>query len=126
MPPTSVIVGFGQVNSHHPLNSQLKEVAKSPQDVCENTFTLSGLNPGMSGLSEVVNPARRNEDAHRDCYQATLKWNQRFKTSTALSNHTNLRDAGRVKGQQSLEKAEEDEIIVQVRQSSRVVLEGYF
>lgn len=63
---------------------------------------------------------------HRDCYQATLKWNQQFRTSTALSNHTNLRDAGRVKSQQSLEKAEEDEIIVQVRQRSRVVLEGYF
>lgn len=63
---------------------------------------------------------------HRDCYQATLKWNQQFKTSTALSNHASLRDAGRVKSQQSLEKAEEDEIIVQVRQSSHVVLEGYF
>lgn len=63
MPPTNLIVGFGQVNSHHPLNSHFKEVAKSPQDVCENTFTLLGLDPGMSGLSEVVNPARRNEDA---------------------------------------------------------------
>lgn len=62
---------------------------------------------------------------HRDCYKAALKRNEQLKTSTALSNHTRLRDAGHLKSPQSLGKTEGDatrKIIFQAMKSSCVVL----
>lgn len=116
---------FGKGNSHHCPNSHLKDVAKSPQAVCEDTFALLGLGPGAAGLTEVVNPEGGRRMLHRGCYKETLKGNKQLKTSPALSDHTKLSDAGHLKNPRSLEKAEGNEarkIIFRVMKSSRVVL----
>lgn len=72
--------GFGQVNS------QTKDAAKSPQAVCENTFAVLGLEPGVAGPSEVVDPPGCSTGMAPRQFQ---KGNEQFQP------HTKLKDAER-------------------------------
>lgn len=73
---SNFILGFWARDSQHSLNSQLKEVAKSPQVVCENSFGWLGLEPGVAGLSGFVNPNRRKEDSPQGLLQGSpeVEW----------------------------------------------------